>query len=240
MPKSRERKCRKIGNKNAQKSGIVLANNRESMKAAGCVVIEGPKWCGKSTTAKRFAKTVVELQKPKTCQQYQVYAGTDENRLLDGQKPLMFDEWQKIPELWDYIRHDIDSNGGRGKFILTGSAKPIEDKNRHSGTGRMAKIIMRPMSLWESKDSSGEISLKEMFEGKHKISGNSKITFEQIAYVTCRGGWPEIVGEEEKTALLLASNYYQSLVDADITNVDDIKRNPQRARHVLRSYARNI
>ena len=206
------------------------------MNAVGCVVIEGPRWCGKSTTAKRFAKTIVELQKPNTFQQYKVYASTDEDRLLDGKKPLMFDEWQKIPELWDYIRHDIDSKGGRGKFILTGSARPIEDKGRHSGTGRMAKIIMRPMSLWESGDSTGEVSLQKVFAGKHKINGNSKITFEQIAYVICRGGWPETIGDNQKTALLLASNYYQSLTDTDITDIDDIKRNPQRAKRVLRSY----
>ena len=213
---------------------------QDQMEATGCIVIEGPKWCGKSTTAKRFAKTVVELQMPKTFERYKVFATTSEGRLLEGEKPLMFDEWQKIPELWDYIRHDLDNNGGRGKFLLTGSAKPIEDPNRHSGAGRMAKIIMRPMSLWESGESSGQISLKDIFAGNHKISGDSKINFEQIAYVICRGGWPEVIGDSEKVALRVASNYYQLLTDDDITDVDKIKRDPERARRILRSYARNI
>ena len=210
------------------------------LKAAGCVVIEGPKWCGKSTTAKRFAKTVVEFQKKRVFEQYKVYAGLDEKRLLEGDKPLMFDEWQKMPDIWDYIRADIDEHGGRGRYILTGSAKPIEDFSRHSGTGRMARIIMRPMSLWESRESSGEISLTELFAGNLNIRGSSKLTFEQTAFVCCRGGWPETVGDDEQTALLLADNYYRSLTEHDITDVDEIKRNPIRARKVLRSYARHI
>jgi predicted AAA+ superfamily ATPase len=212
----------------------------KQLKATGCVVIEGPKWCGKSTTAKRFSKTTVELQRTNVFKQYQIYLTTEEENVLKGELPILFDEWQKLPDLWDHIRWDLDTNGGRGQYILTGSAKPIENKDRHSGTGRMAKIIMRPMSLYESMESTGEVSLTDLFNGISKISGNSKITFNRIAHLICRGGWPESIKDDDETALLIAENYFRSITDADITKVDDIKRNPERARKILRSYARHI
>ena len=212
----------------------------EQLKASGCIVIEGPKWCGKSTTAKRFSKTVVELQRNSVFKLYRTYLATEEENIVKGERPILFDEWQKLPELWDYLRWDIDTNGGRGQYILTGSAKPIEDANRHSGTGRMAKIVMRPMSLYESLESTGEVSLADLFRGSRRISGESKVTFNRIAHLVCRGGWPESVCEGDKTSLRIAKNYFKSLIDTDITKVDDIKRNPERARKILRSYARNI
>jgi len=212
----------------------------KQMKAAGCVVIEGPKWCGKSTTGERFAKTIVKLRNPLVFKKYDVLASIDERQLLNGEKPLMFDEWQKIIPLWDFIRDDIDTNGGRGKYILTGSAKPIDDHNRHTGTGRFARVMMRPMSLWESGDSSGQVSLEEIFAGNHQISGDSNIDFEKIARLICRGGWPESIGESDSTALLIARNYYKSLVEQDITNVDYIKRNPERAKKIIQAYARSV
>ncbi|MDR0509229.1 MAG: AAA family ATPase [Candidatus Methanoplasma sp.] len=204
------------------------------------MVIEGPKWCGKSTTAKRFSKTVVELQRTSILKRYRTYLTTEEENVLKGERPLLFDEWQKLPELWDHIRWDIDNNSGRGQYILTGSAKPIEDKDRHSGTGRMARIVMRPMSLYESLESTGEVSLKDLFNGIPKISRNSKISFNRIAHLICRGGWSESVGDDDEAALLIAENYFRSLTDDDIINVDDIKGNPERARRILRSYARHI
>ena len=212
----------------------------KQLKAAGCVVIEGPKWCGKSTTAKRFSNTVVELQRKKVFDQYQTYLATEEENVLKGERPILFDEWQKLPELWDHIRWDIDTNGGRGQYIMTGSARPAEDRDRHSGTGRFAKIVMRPMSLYESLESTGEVSLGNMFSGIEKISGNSNVSFNRIAYLVCRGGWPESVGDDDETALLIAENYFRSLTDTDITEVDEIRRNPERARKILRSYARHI
>ena len=221
-------------------SRLIEEKLQRQMKAAGCIVIEGPKWCGKSTTAKRFAKTAIELQDPLVLELYRTYASTSGKKLLEGEKPMMFDEWQTIPKLWDFIRHDIDSQGGRGKYILTGSAKPLEDPDRHTGTGRFAKIIMRPMSLWESQESTGEISLKQLFGGSHDIGGNAKLNLDKIAFVICRGGWPEAICDDAETALLVASNYFQLLIESDITNVDDIKRNPERARKILRSYARHI
>ena len=213
---------------------------KDQMRAAGCVVIEGPKWCGKSTTAERFAKTVVKLRNPLVFKKYGVLASTDGVKLLEGEKPMLFDEWQKIPALWDFIRDDIDTNGGRGQYLLTGSARPIEDGNRHTGTGRFAKIRMRPMSLWESGDSSGQVSLKGLFDRDHDIRGDSVLNFDRIAKLICRGGWPESVGEDERIALLIARNYYRSLTDSDIADVDGIKRNPERARRIMRAYARNV
>jgi len=212
----------------------------KQLKASGGIVIEGPKWCGKSTTAKRFSKTVVELQRKKVLELYRTYLSTQDENVLKGERPILFDEWQKLPEIWDLVRWDLDTNGGRGQYILTGSAKPKDDAKRHSGTGRIAKIIMRPMSLYESRESTGEVSLRDLFNEVPSISGNSSVTFNRIAFLVCRGGWPEAVGDDDETALLIAENYYRSLTDTDITDVDEIKRNPDRARKILRSYARQI
>jgi len=212
-----------------------------SMKTNGCIVIEGPKWCGKSTTSERFAKSVVKLQKPATYKQYKVLADIGDDNLLVGEKPLLFDEWQKIPELWDYIRNHIDEVSGKGLFILTGSAKPIDDKERHSGIGRIKRITMRTMSMWESYESNGEVSLKELFNGVGNVSGRNKYQLKDIAHIICRGGFPSAVTEGNKeVSLNYAKDYVNTLVSSDITSVDDIKRNPKRARAILKSYARNI
>jgi predicted AAA+ superfamily ATPase len=213
----------------------------EALQEAGCVVVEGPKWCGKSTSARRLAKTVVELQWPSTYKQYKMYADTGDAALLRGETPIMFDEWQTIPDLWNYARAEVDRRGGRGHFILTGSAKPVEDKNRHSGIGRMKKVVMRPMSMWESGDSDGTVSIKELFDGNASITGKPKHNLSDIAYIVCRGGWPEAVtAGNRELSLKLAVNYVHLLVTSDIVSVDDIKRNPTRAKAILRTYARNI
>jgi hypothetical protein len=211
------------------------------MKTNGCIVIEGPKWCGKSTTSERFAKSVVKLQKPAIYMQYRILADIGDDNVLSGEKPLLFDEWQKIPELWDYIRNYIDEVSGKGLFILTGSAKPIEDKERHSGIGRIKKIIMRTMSMWESNESSGEVSLEQLFNKNGTVSGKNKYQLKDIAHIICRGGFPSAVIEKnQEMALNYAKDYVNALVTADILSVDDIKRNPKRARMVLKSYARHI
>ncbi len=213
----------------------------ESMKTNGCIVIEGPKWCGKSTTSERFAKSVIKLQKPAIYKQYRILADIGDDNLLSGEKPILFDEWQKIPELWDYVRNYIDETSGKGLFILTGSAKPIEDKERHSGIGRMKKIIMRTMSLWESNESSGEVSLRNLFDNTKNVSGKNRYQLKDIAHIICRGGFPSAVIEKDKDiSLNYAKDYVNTLVSTDITSVDDIKRNPKRARAILKSYARNI
>lgn len=220
---------------------LIESSISEGMESAGCVVIEGPKWCGKSTTSKRFAKTVVELAKPNIYKQYKLFSDMGDPSLLKGEKPLMFDEWQKIAELWDYIRSDIDDRGESGQYILTGSTKPKEDEGRHSGTGRIKKIIMRPMSLWESKESTGEVSLKDLFDGAENISGKNNHTLSDIAYLLCRGGWPQsVLDKNRETALKAASDYITALVEEEIYEVDGKKRNPARARAILRAYARNI
>ena len=219
---------------------LIETNIEFALKAKGCVVLEGPKWCGKSTTSKRFAKTVVELQKPSTYKAYKLYAETGDKVLLAGDKPLMFDEWQKIPDLWDYIRAEIDATRARGAFILTGSARPIENKDRHSGIGRMKTIVMRPMSLWESKESTGLVSLEELFNGNFK-SGKCDKSLADVAFILCRGGWPEAVTDgDKKIALSAAKDYVEILVKKDINDIDGIKRNPDRARAILRAYARNV
>ncbi|GHU97845.1 ATPase AAA [Clostridia bacterium] len=213
----------------------------DKLETKGCVAIEGPKWCGKSTTAKLFAKTVIELQRERVFTQYKALAALDEKNLLRGGKPLMFDEWQKIPSLWDAIRCDVDETRERGQYILTGSCKPIEDKERHSGTGRIVKIVMRTMSLWESKDSTGEVSLKSLFDEKpDNIYGKNDINLDRLAFLICRGGWPDIIFDREKLALDASLDYVESLITEDITKVDDVKRDPERARAILRSYARLI
>ncbi|MDR2090146.1 MAG: DUF4143 domain-containing protein [Clostridiales bacterium] len=212
-----------------------------ALRAAGCVVVEGPKWCGKSTTSKRFAKTVVELQKPITFKRYKLFSDVGDEGLLSGEKPLMFDEWQKIPDIWDYIRASVDETGERGQYILTGSAKPLENNGRHSGTGRMKKVVMRPMTLWESKESTGEVSLSGLFDRPDRISGEDKNGLFNIAYILCRGGWPQaVLDKDKKIALKAAPDYVESLVETDIAEVDGIKRNPARAKAILRAYARNI
>ena len=228
----------------------------ESLLTKGCIVIEGAKWCGKSTTAERFAKTVIKLQDPAKFKQFHALADVgDKQKLFSGEKPILFDEWQKIPDLWDYIRSEIDTHSYRGAFILTGSAKPREDKNRHSGIGRIKRVVLRTMSLWESNESTGEVSLDKLFTGQTrtsamgkyennktpmKISGKSKYGLRDIAVLLCRGGWPAAVVNESKNPAQTATEYIDTLVTTDITDVDDIKRNPARARSILRAYARNI
>ena len=219
---------------------LIESTISDQMRASGCVVIEGPKYCGKSTTAGRFAKTIVKLRNPIVFKKYETLATMDGTKLLEGEKPLLFDEWQKILALWDFIGDDIDTNGGRGQYLLTGSARPIEDKNRHTGTGRFAKVKMRPMSLWESGDSSGQISMKQLFKQDQEIRGDTDLSFDKIAMLICRGGWPESIGEDKEVALMKSRNYYTSLTDSDITNVDGINRNPERAKRIMRAYARNI
>ncbi len=221
-----------------------LIENKIKQKLAyiGAIQIEGPKWCGKSTTAALFAATIVKLQDPIVLNRYRIYASTSRYDLLDGKKPMLFDEWQKIPELWDFIRMDIDEHPGTsGQYLLTGSAKPIEDSMRHSGAGRIAKIKMRPMSLFESEHSTGEISLGELFEQPDKpVRGESSLTIKDQVNLVCKGGWPGLLATIEQNAPNYLKDYYESLVQTDITDIDGIKKNPNRAKAVLRSYARGI
>jgi len=208
----------------------------------GAVHVEGPKWCGKSTTASRFAKTVVKLQDPIVFQRFKVYASTSKEELLQGEKPILFDEWQKIPDLWDFVRLDVDDHPEEpGRYLLTGSAKPAEDGSRHSGTGRIAKIRMRPLSLFESKDSTGEISFRGLFDDPDRsVRGESGLTISEQVDLVCRGGWPGLLRTRGASVSEYLRDYFEGLVHVDVMEIGGLRRNPNRAKAVLRSYARAI
>lgn len=205
-------------------------------------MIEGPKWCGKTTTAKQLAGSVLDLGDSLVLKQSAEMMGISPKTLLDGDTPRLIDEWQALPPVWDAIRSEVDRRGMPSQFILTGSSVlPEADETIHSGTGRFAYLKMRPMSLYESGDSSGTISLRDLFEGRAfgEIQAN-KLELEEIAFLTCRGGWPWATLISREAALDQAFDYVDSVTERDILRVDGIKRNPERAKLLLRSYARNI
>ncbi len=216
------------------------------LQAAGAVLIEGPKWCGKSRTALEKAKSAVMMQDPAMASSYLKTAQAMPSLLLRGKTPHLVDEWQVAPVLWDAVRSEVDLRGGMGHFILTGSATPVEGnddealRRRHSGTGRIARLRMRPMTLWESGDSTGEVSLRALFGGPEPVAGASRASIPDLARFVCRGGWPESVGRPDKVALRIASNYVKAVVEEDIHRVDGVEKNPARVRALLRSLARNI
>lgn len=212
-----------------------------ALKSAGAVLIEGAKWCGKTSTANNAAKSVVYMQDPDNTQSYQAMADTKPSLLLKGNNPRLIDEWQVAPVLWDAVRFEVDKRAERGLFILTGSAVPPENVTAHTGTGRISRMIMRPMSLFESLESNGQISIGALFNGKQKeTDAISDLTIEQIAFLICRGGWPASIGQEKETALRMARDYIEAIIHQDISRVDNIEKNPERVRLLLRSLARNI
>lgn len=207
----------------------------------GAVLIEGPKWCGKTTTAKQLAKSVLDLGDASVLKQSAQMIEISPQSLLEGTTPRLIDEWQALPPIWDSIRSEVDKRGKPSQFILTGSSVlPDADETIHSGTGRFAHIMMRPMSLYESGESSGTISLKDLFDGKTPEVQQCNLTIDDIAYLTCRGGWPWATLISKDVALDQAFDYVDSVIKRDIQRVDKVKRNPERARLLLRSYARNI
>ncbi|MDU2638893.1 MAG: DUF4143 domain-containing protein [Finegoldia magna] len=212
----------------------------ERLDAKGAVLIEGPKWCGKTTTAKQQAKSFISMDRPDMTKQYQQMAEISPNTLLEGETPRLIDEWQIAPNLWNAVRYEVDNRDEFGQFILTGSAVPHEfDDSMHTGTGRISRLLMRPMSLFESKDSSGEVSLKNLFEGEN-ITAIDETSFEKIAFLICRGGWPRSIGLNEKPALFQAIDYFDAVVSNDISRVDSIKRDKEKAKRLLKSYARHV
>lgn len=207
----------------------------------GAVLIEGPKWCGKTTTAKQLAKSVLDLGDASVLKQSTQMIEISPNTLLEGATPRLIDEWQALPPIWDSIRSEVDKRGEPSQFILTGSSVlPDADETIHSGTGRFAHIMMRPMSLYESGESKGSISLKDLFEGKAPDIQQNELELDDIAYLTCRGGWPWATLIPKDIALDQAFDYVDSVTKRDIQRVDKVKRSPERARLLLRSYARNI
>lgn len=213
---------------------------QERLAASGAVLIEGPKWCGKTRTALENSKSHLFMQDPDKAVSYLKAADTKPSLLLKGDTPRLLDEWQTAPVLWDAVRFMVDQRGKSGQFILTGSAVPKDNVVQHTGTGRISRLLMRPMSLYESMESNGSVSLKALFDGETEIDNFSTLTIEQIAFAIVRGGWPASIGESEKIALRHAIDYVEAIINADVSRVDGIEKNPVRVRALLRSLSRNI
>lgn len=212
---------------------------QRKLQGKGAVLIEGPKWCGKTTTAEQTAKSFLYMNDPKTMRQNLSMAEIDPGRLLQGKTPRLIDEWQLAPKLWDAVRFEVDHRHDLGQFILTGCAVPPEtDEIKHSGTGRVSWLTMRTMSLFESGESSGEVSLQELFAAPEKISGTASSDIERIAFFVCRGGWPQAIDMERELALDQAIDYYDGVVHSDINRADNVNKNPERVKRLMRSFAR--
>ena len=225
---------------NDYKKRIVDEMLQRKLKGKGAVLIEGPKWCGKTTTAEQIAKSVLYMANPENKKQNLMLADINPNVLLKGETPRLIDEWQIAPKIWDAVRFEVDHRKDEGQFILTGSAVPT-DKSLivHTGTGRFSFLLMRPMTLYESLESTGTVSLKDLFDQK-EISGINNLSLEDIAYACCRGGWPRSISMEREIALDQAFDYYDAIVNSDISRVDGISREPTRVKNLMRSYARNV
>ena len=223
------------------KSRIADQLLREKLEAMGAVLIEGPKACGKTTTAEQQAKSVIYMSDPEKQQQYKQMAQTNIRYLWKGEAPRLIDEWQEVPQFWDAIRFEVDHRQEDGQFMLTGSAVPPDTKDiHHTGTGRYAWLTMRPMSLWESEESTGEVSLSDLFSNPDNIGATNKMTLSMLAFAVCRGGWPKSLQKKsENAALLQATEYYKAIVNSDISRVDGVKRDSERAKRIMRSYARH-
>ena len=213
---------------------------KRKLEGKGAVLIEGPKWCGKTTTAEQIAASVLYMDDPGKKEQNIAMSELNPKRLLKGAAPRLIDEWQLAPKLWDAIRFEVDHRGEAGQFVLTGSAVPADTRGiTHSGTGRFTWLTMRTMSLYESGDSTGEVSLKDLFDQTTGIDGGSDLSIDRLAFLVCRGGWPQAVDMREEIALDQAADYYDAVVRSDINRADNVQKNPERVRRLMRSYARN-
>ena len=205
----------------------------------GAVLIEGPKWCGKTTTAEQIAASILYMDDPEKKEQNISMSELNPKRLLKGETPRLIDEWQLAPKLWDAIRFEVDHRRELGQFLLTGSAVPADTEEiTHSGTGRFTWLTMRPMSLYESGDSTGDVSLKDLFEN-NTVDGESDMTIDRLAFLACRGGWPQAIDMRDDIALDQARDYYDAVVRSDINRADNIQKNAEKVRRLMRSYARN-
>lgn len=212
------------------------------LRSSAAVLIEGPKWCGKTSTGTQIANSVIYIQDPDKRETYRKMADTQPSLLLQGETPRMIDEWQTIPVIWDAVRFAADKRQEMGQFILTGSATPVDDDEiEHTGLGRIARMRMRPMSLWESLESAGQVSLRDLFDGTQEMGMfENPLTIQALAYTMCRGGWPGTLKLEAEDALEVVFNYLDELVNVDINKVDQSEKKPERVLSILRSYARNI
>ena len=214
----------------------------KKLQAKGAVLIEGPKWCGKTTTAEEIATSKIMLAKPDIKEHFKSLLEIDTDAALAGETPMLIDEWQTVPKLWDAVRYTVDHRHAMGQFILTGSAVPDKDAEKereHSGTGRFAWLTMRPMTLFESGESNGTVSLGELFLAPDKILQKNDLKLSDIAFLICRGGWPIAVGLPEEAALEQAFDYYDAVTKEDVTNVDGVKRASERVQRLMRAYARH-
>jgi predicted AAA+ superfamily ATPase len=212
-----------------------------ALEASGAVLIEGPKWCGKTRTAEEKAASALYMQDPDHSASYQQAADIKPSLLLKGDTPRLIDEWQMAPVLWDAVRFAVDQRGETGQFILTGSAVPKDNAIQHTGTGRISRMIMRPMSLFESLESNGTVSLKSLFDdAASEESGHSSLTIEGLAFALIRGGWPASVGQKESIALKQVYDYVDAVINIDVSRVDGVEKSPARFRALMRSLARNI
>ena len=211
------------------------------LATSGAVLIVGPKWCGKTRTAEQISKSILYMQDPDHAEAYRLLADTKPSKLLEGETPRLIDEWQVAPVLWNAVRFAVDKRKARGQFVLTGSIVPPETSDMHTGTGRISRMIMRTMSLFESGESTGVVSLYDLFDGKKDMFDENKLSIEKIAFILTRGGWPEAVNEEnEKYALRMVYNYLDAVANQDMSRIDDVERNPDRVYALLRSIARNV
>lgn len=226
---------------NDYKHRVAESHLADLLEAMGAVLIEGPKYCGKTTLAKQHADSILYMADPDTKEQNLSMAQTNISRLLQGQTPRLIDEWQIAPQLWDAVRNEVDKRNEDGQFILTGSAVPPRtDDIFHTGTGRMVWLRLRTMTLWESMESSGDISLGSLFRSTDRIDGASNLDIDLLAYIICRGGWPRaVLKKSRKAALIQAEEYFEAVTRYDISRVDDVERDPEIARRLMRSYARN-
>ena len=227
------------------KKRVAEQNLADHLDAMGAVLIEGPKYCGKTTMAIQQANSVLLMSDPDHIEQNLSLARTNIRKLLEGETPRLIDEWQLAPQFWDAVRNEVDRRNADGQFILTGSAVPPrptteEEKIFHTGTGRISRLKLRTMSLYESGESTGNVSLSSLFEDAEKVEGTSHIDLDELAFLVCRGGWPKAtLKENPKAALMQAKQYYKTVVGLDISRVDGVERNEELAKRLMRSYARN-
>lgn len=213
---------------------------KKKLKGKGAVLVEGAKWCGKTTTSEELSGSVLYMSKPDNMKQNLMLAEINPSLLLEGETPRLIDEWQIAPKLWDAVRYEVDHRNEEGQFILTGSAVPASmDEVQHTGTGRFAWVRMRPMSLFESGESNGSVRLSELFQSPEQIAAINPINLKQIAFLVCRGGWPRATFLEDEIALEQAYDYYDAIINQDISRVDGVKRDAERVKTLMRSYARN-
>ena len=224
---------------------VVDAELADLLESSGAVLVVGPKWCGKTTSAMQQAKSVIKLQDVKLRSAYLQIADTDPTRLLEGATPRLIDEWQEAPILWDAVRNEVDERGEDGQFILTGSTV-VEDADgeiRHTGTGRIARVAMYPMSLHESGESNGALSIASLFDDPVRDIGGarSELDLERLVFAACRGGWPSSLAKKSDGAKLrVARNYLDAICSFDASRVDGVQRDEARVRAVMRAYARNV